>query len=81
MPERYVEYRIKYEAPDSLLSEDEGKVVYDYVTVRYHHACSDLLVEIDDMPDVTYYVKSTNNALTDTALYTPTITLTNDNSC
>ena len=61
MPEKFIEYRIKYEAPDSLLSEDEGKVVYDYVTVRYMDACSDLLVEIEEMPDVTYYVKSTNS--------------------
>jgi hypothetical protein len=73
-----VNYRIKYEAPDSLLSEDEGMVVYDYVTVRYHHKCADLVIAIDDMPDVTYYVKSTST-VPDT--YQPTITLTNDDSC
>ena len=71
-------YRIKYEAPDSLLSEDEGKIVYDYIRVRYHHKCADLTIEIGEMPDVTYYVKSTN-AVAET--FAPTITLTNDNSC
>ena len=76
--EKYVNYRIKYEAPDSLLSEDEGMVVYDYVTVRYHHKCADLVIAIDDMPDVTYYVKSTST-VPDT--YQPTITYTNDDSC
>ena len=76
--EKYVNYRIKYEAPDSLLSEDEGKIVYDYITVRYHHKCADLAIAVAEMPDVTYYVKSTN-ASPDT--YAPTITLTNDASC
>ena len=76
--EKYVNYRIRYEAPDSLLSEDEGMVVYDYVTVRYHHKCADLVIAIDDMPDVTYYVKSTST-VPDT--YQPTITYTNDDSC
>ena len=76
--EKYVNYRIKYEAPDSLLSEDEGKIVYDHITVRYHHKCADLEIAIAEMPDVTYYVKSTN-AVSET--YAPTITLTNDQSC
>ena len=64
LPEKFIDYRIRYEAPDSLLSEDEGKVVYDYVTVRFMDACSDLLVEIEEMEDATYFVKSTNAVAT-----------------
>ena len=40
-------------------SEDEGKVVYDYFTVRYHHKCADLTVTLNaDLPDDTYLVKT-----------------------
>ena len=60
LPSTYVEYRIKYEAPDSLLSEEEGAIIYDYFEVRYHHECADLTVAIDELADVTYYVISTN---------------------
>ena len=61
-------YRIRYEAPDSLLDEDEGKIVYDYFTVRFHTPCADLIVSItEDLPDVTYLVQSTGT----TSYYTP----------
>ena len=59
LPELYVNYRIKYETPDSLLSEDEGKVVYDYITVRYYYKCADLTVSLGtDLADTTYLVKT-----------------------
>ena len=59
LPELYVNYRIRYEVPDSLLSEDEGKVVYDYITVRYYYKCADLTVSLGtDLADTTYLVKT-----------------------
>ena len=79
LPEKRVNYRVKYEVPDSLLSEDEGKVVYDYFTVRYHHKCADLTVAIsgDDLADYTYLVKTGAASVA----FTPNFVLTNDDSC
>ena len=77
-PERFVDIRIKYSAPDSLLADDEGRVVYDYWTVRFHHKCADLKVNKgNDIPDTLYLVSSASTSST----LTPTFTLANDDSC
>ena len=75
--EKYVNYRIKYTAGDSLLTQDTGKIAYDYFTVRYKSECADLTVTIganDGMPDVTYLASTAATMTT----YTPTFTVTND---
>ena len=77
LPEQYVNYRIKYTVPDSLLTEAEGKIAYDYFTVRFHTPCADLTITVADMDDVTYLVKSTNSAAVS---YSPSFTLTNGSS-
>ena len=64
-PEQFVNYRIKYIVPDSLLTEDTGKFAYDYFTVRFHTPCADLTVSTTtDLGDVTYLVKSTSTETT-----------------
>ena len=61
-----------------MLSEDEGKVVYDYFTVRYHHKCADLTVSVgDDLADYVYLVKTGASSVA----FTPNFSLANDDSC
>lgn len=60
------------------MTEDTGKIAYDYFTVRFHTPCADLTVSITtDLPDVTYLVRTGGPS----ASYTPNFSLANDDSC
>ena len=76
-PSENVDYRVRYEVPDSTLADDAGKVVYDEFPVRYHHECADLGIEAPVVPDWEDLVCPGYDGYVDTAEFT----LVNDQSC
>jgi hypothetical protein len=51
-PSADLNYRVRYEVPDSTLADDAGRVVYDDFAVRYHHECADLEIQAPVVPDL-----------------------------
>ena len=70
--------RIVYTSTSSTLSDDAGRVAYDYFDITIVENCYALEIVLDaGFADIDYRVHSASTAQTETL----TITLNNDNSC